>query len=139
MPCCCETNVKAAFVLGIIFVVFSLVSCMGTDQYGGRLNNIISGIIAAVINGVLVYGAHTRNSTAILVWMILAIIQIIALVILAALLVFGIAYVGAVEITTLIPLIIFVVMILFMIWTVVVAKNARIEIKEEPQEVPTYQ
>merc|ERR1719192_2001357 len=94
MPCCCATNVKAAFVLGIILVIFSLLSCFGTDEEGGY--NIISGIVFALINGILVYGAHARNSTAILVWMILAIIECVFYAIIAVIVIIAvIAYAEA--------------------------------------------
>ena len=76
MPCCCKSNVKASFILGIVFVVLSLLGCLGGD-----LQSIIGGIVGALINGILVFGAHKRNSTAILVWIILAIIQCIVFVI----------------------------------------------------------
>merc|ERR1712170_44468 len=73
-PCCCESNVKAAFVLGVIFVVLSLLNCLGQDENGGRLQNIVSGLVGAVIAGTLVYGAKTRNRLAILVGIYVAII-----------------------------------------------------------------
>merc|ERR1711979_60762 len=109
-PCCCESNVKAAFVLGVFFVVLSLLNCLGQDENGGRLQNIISGLVGAVIAGTLVYGAKTRNRLAILIWIVLAVIECILVCI----------FVG-----------IYVAIIFFIIWTIVVAKNARQEILEE--------
>ena len=72
-PCCCSSNVQAAKVLGIIFVVLSLLSCL-TEQGGSYTYSIIGGIAGALIWGILVYGAVKRSSTAILVWMVLAIL-----------------------------------------------------------------
>ena len=89
MPCCCKTNVKAAYILGIIFVILSLLGCLGGD-----LQSIIGGIVSAVINGILVFGAHKRNSTAILVWIILAIIQCIVFLIFGILAIIAIGYVS---------------------------------------------
>ena len=53
MPCCCATNVKAAFVLGIILAVFSVLSCFNEMQ-----GAIANGIIGAVIHCILIFGAH---------------------------------------------------------------------------------
>ena len=129
MPCCCATNVKAAFVLGIVLAVFSLISC------DNRSNGIINGIIGAIIHCVLIFGAHTRNSTAILVWMVLAILSCIGYAILAILGVVAIAHAGAAgapgeAVGVVIFFIIFMIgIILFQIWTIIVAKNARKEIE----------
>ena len=74
MPCCCETNVQAAFVLGIIGIVFSLCFCAFPPYTGG---GIFLGIVGALISAILVYGAHVRNRKAILIWMILDILETI--------------------------------------------------------------
>jgi len=141
MPCCCATNVKAAFVWGIIFVIFSLLSCIGTDADGGCLSHIIVGIVLALINGILVYGAHARNTTAILVWIILAIIEcvfyaIIGVIVVGHLIIFNRYYFGHdVDAMLLLTPIILVVLIsavvMINIWVIIVAKNARLEIREE--------
>ena len=92
-PCCCSSNIQAAKVLGIIFIVCSLLNCLGTDANGSRTSNIVGGLVGALISGLLVYGASKRNSTAILVWMILAIIECIVFAILAILAIVGLGYV----------------------------------------------
>jgi len=126
MPCCCATNVKAAFVLGIVLAVLSLIGC------GNGLNGIINGIIGVIIHCVLIFGAHTRNSTAILVWMVLAILSCIGYAILVVL---GVIVLGDFRAgaggdglgVVFIPVMIGI--ILFQIWTIIVAKNARKEIE----------
>ena len=129
MPCCCATNVKAAFVLGIVLAVLSLLGC------GNGNNGIINGIIGGIIHCVLIFGAHTRNSKAILVWMVLAILSCIGYAILAILGVVAIAHAGAAgapgeAVGVVIFFIIFMIgIILFQIWTIIVAKNARKEIE----------
>ena len=129
MPCCCATNVKAAFILGIVLAVLSLIGC-GNGSYG-----IINGIIGVIINCILIFGAHTRNSTAILVWMVLAILSCIGYAILTVLGVVAIAHAGAAgaggeAVGVAVVFIIFMIgIILFQIWTIIVAKNARKEIE----------
>ena len=76
-------------ILGVIFVVLSLLNCLGQDENGGRLQNIVSGLVGAVIAGTLVYGAKTRNRLAILVWIVLAIIECILVCIFVAIMVIG--------------------------------------------------
>ena len=128
MPCCGATNVKAAFVLGIVLAVLSLIGC------GNGSNGIINGIIGVIIHCVLIFGAHTRNSTAILVWMVLAILSCIGYAILAVVSVILIAVAGAEYgpggVVVLVVFIVFMIgIILFQIWTIIVAKNARKEIE----------
>merc|ERR1712170_196012 len=118
-PCCCESNVKAAFVLGVIFVILSLLNCLGQDENGGRLQNIVSGLVGAVIAGTLVYGAKTRNRLGILVCIFVAIMVI------------AMAYYGVVHWSLIMFVGIYVAIIFFFIWTITVAKNARQEILEE--------
>ena len=71
---CCAVQ-ETAFVCGIILVVLNLLIC-----FQGDFKSIVQGIVFASINSILVIGAHTRNRTAILVWMIVAIIGIIFLI-----------------------------------------------------------
>ena len=129
MPCCCATNVKAAFVLGIILAALSFIGC-----FNGR-DGIINGIIAAIIHCILIFGAHTRNRTAILVWMVLTILSCIGYAILAVLGVIGIVHAGESgaggdAVSVLVVFIVYMVgIILFQIWTIIVAKNARKEIE----------
>ena len=130
MPCCCATNVNAAFVLGIVLAALSFIG-LANGQYG-----IINGIIGVIIHCVLVFGAHTRNSTAILVWMILAILSCIGYAILTVVGVAAIAGAGAATgaggeaVGVAVVFIIFMIgIILFQIWTIIIAKNARREIE----------
>ena len=85
----CSFNKRHHTILGVIFVVLSLLNCLGQDENGGRLQNIISGLVGAVIAGTLVYGAKTRNRLAILVWIVLAIIECILVCIFVAIMVVG--------------------------------------------------
>jgi len=139
MPCCCATNVKAAFVLGIVLAVLSGLSCF--DNSEGAL---AIGIIGAVIHCILIFGAHTRNSTAILVWMVLAILDCIGIAIVAILGIIGIAsgmslgmsggHMAGQVVGVAVGFIVFwtvfcIGIILFQIWTIIVAKNARKEIE----------
>ena len=76
MPYCCASNVKAAFVIGVILAVsFSI----DTIYYFtiGDIFHIISGFVGLMSASVLVYGAHTRNSKAMLIYMGSAILVII--------------------------------------------------------------
>ena len=66
---------ETAFVCGIILVVLNLLLC-----FQGDFKSIVQGIMFASINSILVIGAHTRNRTAILVWMIVVIIGVIFLI-----------------------------------------------------------
>ena len=88
MPCCCATYVKAAFVLGIVLAILSLVGV--ADGSHGTSGRIVA-VISAMIHCVLIFGAHTRNSKVILVWMVLAILSCIGLAIIAILGIIGIA------------------------------------------------
>ena len=56
-------------VLGILLVVLSLLNCVS-----GLWHGIALGIVGAIVNGILVYGAFKRDRTAILAWIILAIL-----------------------------------------------------------------
>ena len=139
MPCCCATNVEAAFVLGIVLAVLNGLSCFNEDP-----EVIANGIIGAVIHCTLIFGAHKRNSTAILVWMVLAILECIVFAIFAILAVVAIAGAGVVvgvhagegaaggvagiAVFGVVFIVFMIGIILFQIWTIMVAKNARKEI-----------
>ena len=147
MPCCCATYVQAAKVIGIIFVVLNLLLVVaqlatGYGDNDDKYITIVSGIVGALISGILVYGAQTRNRTAILIWMILTIIESIGDVIIATYDVSkfakghakfnGIKIENRYEGNAMIVILIltYVGLILFNIWTLIVAKNARREIEE---------
>ena len=98
MPACCRvtyknpfaTNIRGAFVLGIISMVFHLIFCViwsimigilpmkGYDAYIGY-GGVAAGIVYSLISAVLIYGARARNQTAILVWICFAILECIGL------------------------------------------------------------
>jgi len=123
MPCCCESNVKAAFVLGIIFCVLSILGC-----FNGGVQAIVTGIVMALVNGILVFGAHKRHSTAILVWMILATIECIIYVAYMILTIIHLVTVGGDLGVLIFIIVLYVVIIAFTIWTILVAHRARQEI-----------
>ena len=80
MPYCCASNVKAAFVIGVILAVsFSI----DTIYYFtiGDIFHIISGFVGLMSASVLVYGAHTRNSKAIQIYKVSAILMIILFIV----------------------------------------------------------
>ena len=153
-PCCYKSNVKAAYVSGIIFIVFWVLTILikifdGSDIIGQShriLFKTIEGIICILINGLLVYGAHARNSAALLVWIVLAVIESVYLcliVILFSVLPFAISSFRPASFHQ-IPDWIWVIYViyfaayfgifLFTILTIIVAKNARKEIKEGYKE-----
>ena len=82
MSCCCETNVKAAYVIGIIFAILSVVLCFGVG-FGFDLLLSVPILLIFLASLVLIYGGYKRNRTAILIWMVFAIILLIGVVILA--------------------------------------------------------
>ena len=159
MPCCCAKNVKAAFVLGIVLAVFkSFLYCLpfffvpSEDQEGTIFPGIIIGIIYVMINCFLIFGAHKRHSTAILVWMVLAILECIGFAILAIVVAFAVTGHGmdmlpvigyflpfVVPIVGIFPIFIvfYSVYIILLIWTIIVAKNARKEIEADGSDLDT--
>ena len=100
---------------------------------------IAAGIVGALISAILVYGAHARNHTAILIWMVFTILQCIGAVsagiYLTILVVGGNKKLMGDELIIFIVLIIYiVVVILFQIWTIFVAKKARKEIQQDQRK-----
>ena len=154
MPCCCETNLKAAFVLGIISLILSC------GNFPFKL--YAEGAIGIAVSIVLIVGAKAPNATALLVWMVLACLECAAFIIMAILLIVagtaiavanpedlksslidsGIASehdlhglsqedvktaLGAMAIAGVVYLVGF---IMFQIWTIIVANKARKEIDQ---------
>ena len=139
MPCCCKDNVQACFVLGIILVVLNLLSSFGlifaciSDE--GMYPYLLIGIFGALVSGLLIYGAHKRNRTAILIWMVLTIIGVIGLIIASVWVIYAIVFAsdslheldidididaeGALGMAVL-SVIIAGIFILFEIWTIIV-------------------
>ena len=106
-----------------------------TGEYGG----IAVGIVGALLSAILVYGAHARNHTAILIWMIFAILQCIGAVIAAiycTILVVGVnKKLTEDQLIICIALIIYMVVIIFFEFcTIIVAKNARKEIQQDQRK-----
>ena len=135
--------IDAAFILGIVMagcclmIFFNGSTLMWNVEMLKLVDyhlGIINGISAVMINCILIFGAYTRNSNAILAWIILAILSYIGLAIIGVLCVMT----GQIRIWK--PegffFIVFMVgTILFQIWTIIVAKNARKEIDAEPAAV----
>ena len=140
MPCCCQTNLQAAFVLGIINLVLSC-GFFGFEDY-------VDGAIGIVVSIVLIVGAKAPNATALLVWMILACLQCVAMICVA---IYGLvvgAVVGAAVATSadqkpldpdaktvlgaavILGVVYVVGVIMFQIWTIIVANKARKEIDQ---------
>merc|ERR1712223_35146 len=138
---CCKDNVQACFVLGIVFAGLNVLFCLFGDA-----SHILSGIYGALVSGILIYGAHKRNRTAILIWMVLTIIGVIGLIIASVWVIYAIVFAsdslheldidididaeGALGMAVL-SVIIAGIFILFEIWTIIVAKRARAEIHKE--------
>ena len=147
MPCCCATNVKAAFVLGIVLAT-QYVLILGLailillyHPVEGTKIGIISGVIGVLIQCILIFGAHKRHRTALLVWMVLTILSCIYYAIIAIMVMVGF---GAIAAKGAAPIQIFIVfiLILFLIgyiillsWTIDVAKKARKEIQETENDL----
>ena len=72
MPCCCKTNLQAAFVLGIIGIVLGCISFVFGNYAGGI------GIVASIC---FIAGAKAPNSTAILVGIVVACIHCVGMII----------------------------------------------------------
>jgi len=138
---CCKDNVQACFVLGMVFAGLNILFCLFGDA-----SHILSGIYGALVSGILIYGAHKRNRTAILIWMVLTIIGVIGLIIASVWVIYAIVFAsdslheldidididaeGALGLAVL-SVIIAGIFILFEIWTIIVAKRARVEIHKE--------
>ena len=134
--------IDAAFILGIVLAVLSLMIFFnGSTVIMDYHKWIINGIIGVMINCILIFGAYTRNSKAILAWIILAILSYIVLVIIGSVVVIIVIFdewrPGRTErwLAFGFSFVFMVGTILFQIWTIIVAKNARKEIDAEPAMV----
>ena len=74
MPCCCETNLKAAYYAGC----FGLGLGIGNLPIAEGVLDYVAGAIGVVVSIVLIVGAKAPNATALLVWMALACLRCIA-------------------------------------------------------------
>ena len=122
MPC--VTNLKAAKDFGIALAIISFLSC-----FTGDLVDIVNGILSGLMNCLLIFGAYKRQSTAILIWMVLACISCIWYAGMAVILVTTAAATGEESVIVYIYIAILTGLIFSMIWTIIVAKNARKEIE----------
>ena len=163
MPCG-QTNLKATFFLGIALAVLSFLSCLqfffARSQDGQILTiGTIVGIIGVMIHCILIFGAHKRHSTAIIVWMVLAILECIGLAILVSAFAFALvitnyalSFVIGYFLFLIAPFVIgyflflippivaipiIIVYIILLIWTIIVAKNARKEIEADGSDLDT--
>ena len=55
-------------------MISNLLICCMPDTNGNYVTTVLVGVICALINGLLIYGAATKNDTAIVAWMVFAII-----------------------------------------------------------------
>jgi hypothetical protein len=76
MPCCCASNIKAAFFIGICLAVLCSLSIYMSFKSGETIN-IVIGFLNLVNASFLIYGAHTRNAKAMLIYIGFAIPSII--------------------------------------------------------------
>ena len=82
MQCCCKNNVEAAKILGVIFALLSAIGCLKYLEPEKRshirgqqyIEYIIIGVFGFFVNLLLTLGAALRNTTVILVYIILALI-----------------------------------------------------------------
>ena len=152
------SNIKTALIIGIILAVFHFLGLLvGLSQntlvtlYYNILYyfDIVANLLGMVSAYILIYGAYKRNSTALVVYMVSTIVMIILLVVRTVLAILAVmdltafasneTYVVSMEQkgvvaavgtgVTVISLIWAVGQILFDVWTIIVAKNAKIEIE----------
>ena len=80
MPYICASNIKDAFVIGIILIFLNALDIM----YYFIIQDIfklITGFLCFFIASILAYGAHTLNSKALLIYMGSAILMIILIIV----------------------------------------------------------
>ena len=127
MPCCCTTNIKAAYVLGIVLTGVSLIPVLAWFFPPA----IIYGILSALVHGILVFGTYKRHTIAILVWMVLACLSCIGIAI------FAIVFMVQTEAEFEAGFILGILgsWILVHVWAIKVAYDARKEIEEAGKSV----
>ena len=99
------------------------------------LHPIAAGLIFALINAILIFGAHTQNSKAILIWMILGGIEAAVYAIYVILIIVGLVTLnpapgqyGELLAVLIVALFVYAILVVGIIWTIVIAKRAREEI-----------
>jgi len=126
MLCGCKSYRQAAFVMGIIFIVLNII---GFIMMRNGIRDLVFGIICALVNGILVFGAHKSHSKAILVWMILAAIEaLIYVIFMILIIVYVVKFFALGAWTFLIVVIVYAIEIGIVIFGILIAKRAREEI-----------
>merc|ERR1712223_11745 len=158
MPCCCR-NLQVALNLGILLLVVELIDAtvilaqnlpiylrefkFREDFNVQLVDYCIEQFVDTFFNVILVIGAKTKKSTAILIWIVLAIIKLTYTTIATILLINqihyyrGMNYDGGLEDelhARYITLGIAIATILFYIWAMIAAKNAIREITDETNQ-----
>ena len=80
MTCCCTSNVKAAFVNSVLLAVLYTLKIIGS-YYFWITFGIITGFLDLVSASILAYGAHTRDSKAMQIYKVSAILMIILFIV----------------------------------------------------------
>ena len=115
-----------------VLCIFNVLRCFGTDLNGNRVYAIIGGLLGALVSGILIFGAATRNKVAIIVWICInAVLEIIG-VIFGIVILAGIGSIGH-EVSTaaaIVGAVFLIAACLFSIWVIYVAKKAIDEITE---------
>merc|ERR1711971_1366180 len=81
MPCCCASNIKAAFVIGIVLAVLYALNVAISFYDTIYIYGVITGVLGLVSASILAYGAHTRNAKAMLIYIGSAILLIILFIV----------------------------------------------------------
>jgi hypothetical protein len=84
MPCCCASNIKAAKILGIVLAVIYGLGIVWDFTKAFEFSNIFSivnGFLGVASASILAYGAHTRNSKAMLIYIYSTILMIILFIV----------------------------------------------------------
>ena len=137
MPCCCQTNLQATFVLGILGLVFACLACI-FGNYAGLM-----GLVASIC---FIVGAKAPNPSAILVGMIVACIECVGMIIMSIwIIVAAGAVANSAEVKSalraqgleagigaliIVGVLYTVGVVIFQIWTIMVANKARKEIDQ---------
>ena len=143
MLCYCKDNVEASFVLGIILVFLNLLSFLGLIIWQWPWQYILLGIFGALVSGVLMFGAKKRNHTAILIWMVFAIIGVVCLTVVIGFCLLYFMVPADVKshggnIATVYLILVTGALLSFEIWAIIVAKRARDEMKGEGIEAVVF-
>ena len=81
MPYFCKDNIQASILNGIVSVVWNLLSLVVTLNFWLIVEyqypmGLATGIFGTLVSAILIFGAKQQNPTAILVWIVLAIIGV---------------------------------------------------------------